>query len=131
MLVRKVQEVLSADQNNETILGFTRNINSFLYQHRDKRPTEHHYLQAAGFMSASAGFKIDVEMAKGILELYPHARIKMAEYDGIRDTEVCGLVVDAVAHFFLGCDWPIGGDKVNATVFCKALRQQAIKMGFA
>lgn len=128
---RSVLEILEDNEHNQMLLGFTRNINSFLYQHRDKKPTEQHYLHAAEFMSAQAGFEIDVEMAKGILDLYPHARIKLAEYDGLGDTEVRDLVASAVANFFLGCDWPTYGDNVDTTVFCKALHKQAVAMGFA
>ena len=127
---RTILEILQHNEDNEMLLGFTRNINSFLYQHRGSQPTEQHYLHAAEFMSAQAGFEIDVEMAKGILALYPHARIKVAEYDGLGDTEVRDLVADALSNFFLGCDWPTYDDKVDTTIFCKALKAQAEKMGF-
>lgn len=131
MIKRTVKQVLDNSETTETLNSFTRNINTFLYQNRDKQPTEQHYLHAAEFMSATAGFEIDVEMAKGILSLYPHARIKIAKYDGLGDTEVRDLVASALSDFFLGCNWPTYGDNVDLTVFCRALHAQAVKMGFA
>jgi hypothetical protein len=128
---RTIIEILENNEHNALLLGFTKNINTFLYEHRNAQPTEKNYLDAAEFMSETAGFEINMERAKGILDLYPHARIKLAVYNGLGDTEVRDLVSDAMANFFLGCDWPRYGDNVDTTIFCRALYAQAVKMGFA
>lgn len=130
MVIRKPQQVITHDDNNKLLLEFIANTNMFFYTWRNSPMNPTHALHAAEFMSAQAGFEISPEQAEGILTLYPHARIKMVQYEGLDTTEVRDLVSDALAHFFLGCTWPTYGDKINAEVFCKALYRQAIEMGF-
>ena len=66
-----------------------------------------------------------MSQAKTILALFPHARIKLAVY-GIHDTDVCDDLRFAVAHFVLGCRWPVNGDRnVNLDEFLSLLRKQA------
>jgi hypothetical protein len=127
---RTIIEILENNEHNALLLGFTKNINTFLYEHRNAQPTEKNYLDAAEFMSETAGFEINMERAKGILDLYPHARIKLAVYNGLGDTEVCDLVLSAMSNFFLGCDWVTYGDKVDLTIFLAALHKQAVAMDF-
>jgi hypothetical protein len=127
---RTIIEVLENNEHNQTLLNYTRNINTFLYDNRDKEPTNNHYLQARDFMSANAGFELSMQQVQGMLALYPHARIKLAAYNGIADTEVRDLLLNVLSNFFLGCDWPNYGDKVDLKIFLAALRKQAIAMDF-
>lgn len=130
MLKRKVAEVLEQNEHNEMLLDMHANNRSFLYANCLAEPTEKHILNATEFIQSQIGFDLTEAQVRGILMLYPQASIKLAVYDGLEDTEVRDLISSAVAHFFLGCDWPTYGDKVDITVFCKALRAQAVKMKF-
>ena len=130
MLKRKVAEVLAQNEHNEMLLNMHANNHSFLYANRHAEPTEKHILNATEFIQSQIGFDLTEEQVKGILKLDPQAWIKLAVYDGLNDTEVRDLVSSAVAHFFLGCDWPTYGDNIDIVEFSKALRAQAVKMGF-
>lgn len=133
MAKRTIKQVLDVSETTELLNTFTRNINTFLFEHRHKQLDEKMSLKAAEFLSAQIGFDLNPEQAKGILDLYPHARVKFIEYGGANDTEVCDLLSDAVADFFLSCDWPRYGDKLNEREehqFREELQKQARAMGF-
>ncbi|BDD79642.1 hypothetical protein [Burkholderia phage FLC9] len=133
MIARTPRAVLEKDETNELLLNMNLHKNLFLFENRHKQLDERMALKAAEFVSSQIGFDLRPEQVKGILDLYPHARVKFIEYGGANDTEVCGLVSDAVADFFLGCPWPTYGDKLTERQldqFRQLLQERARKMGF-
>jgi hypothetical protein len=131
-MIRSVKQVMvQHNTSNEALLGITRELNVFLYENREAVPSENSYLRAAEMLSAEAGFEISMDRTIAILRLYPHARIKLAVYKDPTDTEVRGLLCDAISNFFLGCDWPIFDDGVDQDAYLKLLHQQAKAMEFA
>lgn len=133
MVKRTVAQVLENTETSTMLLDMNLHKNMFLFEHRHKQLDERMALKAAEFVSSQIGFDLNPEQVKGILDLYPHARVKFIEYGGANDTEVCGLVSDAVADFFLGCDWPVYGDNLSDLqmfMFRELLQRRAQKMGF-
>lgn len=127
---RSVKDVLSTSEDNKILLNMRANLSLLLYRNHDAQLSEKHLLNATEFLQSNLGWDISEDQVKAILALYPHARIKVAVYDGLNDTEVRELLMCAVADFFLGCDWPTYGDNVDLTVFLQALHKQAVEMGF-
>jgi hypothetical protein len=133
MIQRIPRAVIESTEDNQMLLDMNLHKNLFLFQNRHKQFDERMALKAAEFVSSQIGFDLNPEQVKGILDLYPHARVKFIEYGGANDTEVCGLVSDAIADFFLGCDWPTYGDNLTDRqmfVFRELLQRRAQKMGF-
>jgi hypothetical protein len=137
-LPKVMQEVRD---DNSPLMNITREISKMLYLNKHVELNEEDIRVATELFREEAGFDLSHHHIKGILSLYPHARIKLALYG--QDTEAMGLVMDAFAHFFLGCRWPQyehiqhdipGEDKtklVDMDEFRKALRASAVKMQLA
>lgn len=130
MLIRKVAEVISPDENNKMLLHMHANRSKYLYKSLGAVMTDVLYLRATEFVQANIGWDITQDQVEAILALYPHARIEIAVTGGLNDTDVRDCVLNAFSHFFIGCDWPTFGDKVDLTVFLNALHKQAVEMGF-
>ena len=130
MLTRKVAEVLALDETNKMLLTLHANRSKYLYENRHAPMTYDLFLKTTEFVQASLGWDITQEQVEDILNLYPEARIEIAVTRGVNDTDVRDCVLNAFAHFFLGCEWLTFGDKVDLTVFLNAIHQQAVKMGF-
>lgn len=133
MVKRTVAQVLDKSETTDMLDGFTRNINTFLYLNRSAFPNDGQLLKATEFIQSQIGFDLSTDQIGGILMLYPHARIKLVEYNGLGDTEVRDLLLDMMADFFLGCDWPKYGDKLTEAQefqFRDALQKQARLMSF-
>ena len=118
------------DDGRHYLLRMRQDSALFFYENRDAAPSEANYIATAEFLSEITGLRIDAKQAQAILSLYPQVRIKIAVYDGISDTDVRDGLSFAAAHFFLGCEWPTYGDKVNMDEFTSLLQMQAGKMGF-
>lgn len=88
-------------------------------------PSEERYVQAAETMSDMSELMIGAEDAKKLFDLYPSARINLAE-SGV-DKEDCSFIL---AHFFMGCRWPQFGDKMDIDEFVEELKKQAVLIGF-
>ena len=112
------------------LMRMRRDTSMFFYENRDAKPSANNYAVAAQFFTEITEVEIGAEQAEAILALYPHTRIKIAKYDGIRDTEVRDGLSSAAAHFFLGCEWPNNGDNVDIDAFVGLLKQSANLMGF-
>jgi 3-keto-L-gulonate-6-phosphate decarboxylase len=130
MLIRKVSEVLVRDEHNEMLLNMHANRSKYLYENRHAPMTYDLFLKTTEFVQANLGWDITQEQVEDILNLYPQARIEIAVTGGVNDTDVRDCVLNAFAHFFLGCDWVTYGDKVDLSVFLQAIHKQAVKMGF-
>jgi hypothetical protein len=117
-----------ASDDRSAFLSIQRNISRLLHDNRQATPRPELYQDVACFLKEHTNLSFNPEKVESILSLYPHARIKLALYE--RDTEVDDLVLDAVAHFFLGCHWPQGKDEVDMTAFREAVRKQSRLMGF-
>lgn len=111
------------------ILNIRTNISGHLYKNRFALPTDRQYVEAADFIEEISGIRLDEEQIKGLLTLYPSARINMA-LDGVSDTEVREALSFAISHFVLGCTWPTYGDKVDVQEFVEILQKQAAGLGF-
>lgn len=130
----------SRDEDS-ALMNITRNISWQLYLNKHVELNEEDIRVATELFREEAGFDLSHHHIKGILALYPHARIKLALYS--QDTETIGLVMSAFSHFFLGCRWPQYGDTehdapgedrsklIDMDEFRKALRASAVKMKLA
>lgn len=107
-----------------------RNAMMFYTKHRHALPTLDQYRQAASVMTELAEVTITPDQAEAILALYPQARIKLAVYGDLQDTDTREAVSFAVAHYFLGCTWPSFGDGVDIDQFMDLLTKQAVAMGY-
>jgi hypothetical protein len=104
------------------------NISGSLYENRFASPTERQYVDVAEFIEEISGLRLDGEQTRGLLALYPPARIKVA-LDGVGDTDSRYVLSFAISHFVLGCAWPTYGDGLDVEEFVKVLQQQAAKLG--
>ena len=93
-------------------------------QHLKLQPD--HVAAARELIKEHAGLDIPVVKLESILNLYPETKIRIADNRGFIDSDVSDLLLDAVAHFFLGCSWPIGKDNVDIDVFLNILQRQAV-----
>jgi hypothetical protein len=130
MLIRKVADVLSLDETSKMVLHMHGNRSKYLYKSLGAVMTDAMYLRATEFVQANIGWDIPQDQVEAILALYPEARIEIAVTGGLNDTDVRDCVLNSFSHFFLGCEWPTFGDKVDLTVFLTALHKQAVEMGF-
>lgn len=111
------------------ILNIRTNISEHLYENRFAMPTDGQYVEAADFIEEASGIRLDGEQIRGLLMLYPSARINVA-LDGVSDTEVREALSFAISHFVLGCTWPTYGDKVDVEEFVGILQKRAKDLGF-
>lgn len=128
MVKRTIKQVLDVSETTDTLNDFHASLNTFLFTNRSAFPNADQLLKATEFIQQEIGFDLNMDVIGGILMLYPHARIKLVEYNGLGDTEVRDLLLEAVADFFLGCDWPKYGDNLSEAEtyqFREALQKQA------
>lgn len=117
----------SSDQNY--LLNMRTNLSEYLYENRFATPTDGQYVEAADFIEEISGLRLDGEQIRGLLSLYPSARIKVA-LEGLGDTDIRDSLSFAISHFILGCGWPTYGDKVDVEEFVTILQRQAEGLGF-
>ncbi|NTF18118.1 hypothetical protein G6L37_06845 [Agrobacterium rubi] len=117
------------DDGTNILMRMRRESTMFYYENRDSIPDEKTYAEAAEFLQGITEVDISPDAAKAILALYPHARIKIAEY-GVGDTECRDALCFVAAHFFLGSKWPNFGDKIDITLFVDCMKDEAVRMGF-
>ncbi len=117
----------SPDKNY--LLNMRTNISEHLYENRCATPTDGQYIEAADFIEEISGLRLNGEHIRGLLSLYPSARIKVALYGG-GDTDSREALSFAISHFVLGCGWPTYGDKVDVEEFVTILQRQAEGLGF-
>lgn len=102
--------------------------NKFLFEHRHLQLMDEQINGIALLMSVESHIPIQNHVAKGILDLQPEARIKMAA--GKLDDETAAVLVrNALAMFLLGCNWPTEHDNVDMVEFRHLLREQAMSLG--
>jgi hypothetical protein len=101
----------------------------FLKENVSAAPNHKGYSTVADYIQSITGIAFQVEDAKLLLDLYPRARIKVAEF-GIEDSDVKDEIAFSVSHFFLGCSWPTYGEQVDHDSFVDLLKRQANKVGF-
>ncbi len=92
-------------------------------QHLTLQPE--HVVAAHDLVKEHAGLDIPTTVLESILNLYPETKVRIADNKGVIDTDINDLLLDVIAHFFLGCSWPIGIDNVDIDVFLSVLKRQA------
>lgn len=115
--------------DGEFLMGLYRDSIDFYYKHRDLIPSDEQYQEAMEFFNEITELNLNLEQTKGILDLYPLPRITLAAYTTM-DTDTRDQLSFAIAHFFLGCSWPMFKDKVDIDAFVELLKDQAKQMGF-
>lgn len=100
------------------------------WDNADLTPTEAAYRAASEFLTEITQIRIDEDATRRILSLYPHARINLAEANGIGTTLDRENLSFVVAHFFLGSRWPTFGDEVDVERFVSILQSEALALGF-
>lgn len=115
--------------NANNLLQCLRGGTKFYVDHANSQPKERDYIDLVAYYEEISEIKFSLDDVKTIVTLSPHLRIKLAEYDGLGDTEVRDLAADALAAFLLHTTWPNYGDRVNSTDFVGALKQQAQSIG--
>jgi len=93
-------------------------------------PSDESYEDARQYLAEISGLEFTRKQTESFLDLYPHARIKIAKYGGIGDTDVRDELSFAVAHLFLGCSWPTYGENQDIDLFLQMLQAQALEVGF-
>lgn len=94
------------------------------------QPSDAACCEASEFLAEITGVRLEEDAVKRILNLYPHARIKLAEANGTGPTHVRDDLSFVAAHFFLGARWPNFGDKVDVDRFVAILQSEAEALGF-
>jgi len=122
------QVLYEAEEEISVLLNITRNINSFLFDNRNVELSTADIVFASETFQENVGLNLTEVQMRGIISLYPHARIKLAYYG--EDTETVDCLLDAFAHFFLGCQWPTYGDDVSPNVFRQAMHARMRAMKF-
>ncbi|ANL87128.1 hypothetical protein [Rhizobium phaseoli] len=119
----------AGDYDGDFVLRLRREGSQFYFANRNARPTVAEYRAAAQYLTDSTDVEFDTDAIKAILSLYPSARIDLAA-GYIQETHVRDALKDAIANFFLSCDWPRGRDKVDIDAFLAVLHRQAEAMGY-
>lgn len=139
MVITQPQDALSlsskldgiTDDGTHFLLRMKRDASKFFFDNRHAYPTPENYAAVAQHWLETTDIQFSPEQAEAILALYPQARIKVAVYGGIADTDVRDELGFAISHFFLGCTWPTFGDKIDIDEFVSLLKKQASLMGFS
>jgi hypothetical protein len=79
--------------------------------------------EATEIIKENAHIELNRVQLHNLLLLYPIQRGNLI--DSGLDTDAVGSLLNAVAQYFLGCDWPDNGDQVPYVKFLAALRQAA------
>lgn len=90
-------------------------------QNTGKAPSPECVQSAVEFLQEQADISLAPAELFQLLSLYPFAKAKLADY-GWGDTEVADLILDVVAHAFLGSRWPMNGDDCDLQAFLDRLR---------
>ena len=77
----------------------------------------------------AAGIQIPIDKMRVICE-YDGAVLFKIQMFGLDDTEVQGSILNAVANFFLCCQWPTYGDDIDIERFVKTLQRVAAACNF-
>jgi len=75
--------------------------------------------KAVAIIKEAANIDLTPKMIERLLELYPIHKAYII--DDIESTDARGVLLEAVAQYFLGCDWPVSGDRVDFDKFIAAL----------
>lgn len=94
-------------------------------------PSDESYEHTRQYLAEISGLEFSRAQTESLLDLYPHARIKIAVYGGIGDTDVRDELSFAVAHLILGCSWPTFGENQDIDLFLQILQAQALEVGFS
>lgn len=128
MILMTPAETIRMDSDRvNPLAGLLASSARFYMENRHANPTDDDYNDAAKALSEAcefkfSEFKFSAIEAKALLDLYPHARIKLALY-GTSDTEARGHMLGCASNHFLSCDWPTYGDKIDLNDFLKALKK--------
>lgn len=90
-------------------------------QSAGKVPSTECVRSAAEFLQEQTDITLTSAELLSLLDLYPYAKAKLADY-GWGDTEVGDLILDVIAHAYLGSRWPMNGDGCDTEVFLDRLR---------
>lgn len=112
------------------LLSMHRESAKFFLKNTNAQPNEEEYQEIIAYVVEIAGIHLTLSEVIQILALYPHARIKVAEYHGLTDTHVRDEISFLIAHFFLGCSWPVYHDQIDMDEFIHLLKLQARLMGY-
>lgn len=137
MLIMNVKSVIknykeckeSSDLDKIDLLRMVRET-SYAYLEDSKNvPLDQDYQNAGDYIEEITGIRIPNDMLKKILFFYPRECINLAS-DDFGNSSVQEGITFAIAHFFLGCSWPLIGDEVDIDLFLEALKYQVSKMKF-
>jgi hypothetical protein len=131
MLLHEPNKIAELEGNRlDTILSIQKNRMEFALEHATKPVSMSTLSDARSFIAENTKIEFSDEQLTAILSLYPMERSKLAEY-GWGDTEVKGLTLDVVAHFFLSSRWPQFRDGEDVLVkFLARMWLSASKMGY-
>jgi hypothetical protein len=118
------------DDGRHYVLHMRQESSEFLLKNRLATPTQENYESVAANFTEQTGVAFTALQAAAILDLYPNSRIKIAVYNGIGDSDVRDGLGDVMAHFFLGCRWPVFGDAIEIKEFLAVLQKQGLAMGY-
>lgn len=118
------------DDGRHYLLHMRQGNSEFLLKNRLATPTQENYEAVAANFTEQTGLAFTAQQAANILDLYPNSRIKIAMYNGIKDSDVRDGLADVMAHFFLGCRWPVFGDTIEIKEFLVVLQKQGLAMGY-
>lgn len=114
----------------DNLLRFFQEQARFHAAHIDARPTAKHYAEVISYYEEMADISFTPEQVRVIVEMSPSFRIKLAEYDGLADTEVADMALDALGSFLLHSTWPTYGDQVEPEGFLALIKKQALALGY-
>ncbi len=100
----------------------------FALAHSDNIPYPAELSAARNGICTASGILLSEAQLLDILALYPVARAKLTAFSW-EDTEVQGVVLDAIADFFLSSTWPTFGDLVDHDAYFLRLRKAAKFLG--
>lgn len=114
----------------DNLLRFFQEQARFHVAHIDARPTAENYAEVISCYEEMAEIVVNFDQVYAIVEMSPGFRIKLAEYNGLADTEVNDMALDALAFFLLHSTWPTYNDQVDPTEFLALLKKQALALGY-
>jgi hypothetical protein len=107
----------------EPVLQIQRDRNDMFLEGITKPLTEELIDEVHKTVNDNIGIQISRKAIEIILTLYPKVKIELLEFS-VDDTESMSMLANAITNFYLKCDWPCYGDKIDVNAFQNILQKE-------
>lgn len=124
MLIIEHKKILDkSNPDRENMLKIHHNIVKQTVEHMSAVISEEVLDELAEMVNEATELALTSRQIETILKVYPTSRAEVIVH-GIYDSAALDEVIDSVSHFFLCCNYPTYGDKVDIDKFLGLLKEQ-------